>query len=142
MQYLRAPTRAERAAGLPSSKAEAIKRGLTRFIPEDGEERVIRKYGTPRYPVGTVEKASSRKGNRGAGTGGSRQINEQLATPDSADRKAFGKAMAKATDAGMDGDHIQEIGRTAEGIRWKEAQGRGSRAQYLQNMSEIGRAHV
>lgn len=138
MPKLKAPSKAQRAAGLPTSKAEAVKAGLTRFIPEDGAERVIRKYGTEKYPVGTVETAASRKGNRGGGTGGSRAINEALATPEGADSKAYGKAMADANAQGMDGDHIREVSRTANGIRYKEESGRGTRQQYHNNMKKAG----
>ena len=138
MPKLKAPSKAQRAAGLPTSKAEAVKAGLTRFIPEDGVERIIRKYGTEKYPVGTVETAASRKGNRGGGTDGSRAINEQLATPKGADKKSFGKAMADANAQGMDGDHIREVSRTAEGIRYKETSGRGTRLEFHDNYEKAG----
>ena len=54
------------------------------------------------------------------------------------DKQAFGRAMASANAQGMDGDHIQEVSRTAEGIRFKESQGRGTRAQYHENMRNAG----
>lgn len=111
---------------LPASKEEALKLLINRYIPEDGQLREIRRYGSRLYPDGKVEKAASRKGNRGGGTGGSRQINEELATPQGADRGAFLDAMAAANAQGMDGDHIREISRTAEGIRFKESTGRGT----------------
>ena len=135
---LRAPTKAERAAGLPTSKAEALEKGLSRFLPEDGVERIIRNYGSRKFPKGVIARASNRKATRGGGTDGSRAINEALATPEGADRKAFGRAMADANAKGMDGDHIQEISRTAEGIRFKESSGRGTRSQYHKNMAAAG----
>lgn len=138
MATLRPPTQAERAAGLPTSKAEAIKLGLSRFMHPDGRERIIRNYGSRSSPNGNVALASNRKRTRGGGTGGSRQINEALATPDDANTKAFYEAMDSANSKGMDGDHIQEISRTANGIRFKEESGRGTRAQYHNNMSNAG----
>jgi len=138
MPKLKAPSEAQRAAGLPTSKAEAVKAGLTRFIPEDGVERIIRKYGTEKYPVGTVETAASRKGNRGGGTDGSRAINEKLATPKGADKKAFGKAMADANAQVMDGDHIREVSRTANGIRFKVESGRGTLKAYHDVFKKAG----
>ena len=119
MAKLRAPTKAERAAGLPTSKAEAIERGLTRFIPEDGQERIIRKYGTKSYPVGTVEKADSRKSNRGGGTDGSRKINERTVTPDKTVRNAADRHMAKAAQRGKVSHHGLPIAKLAEGERQK-----------------------
>ena len=110
----------------------------------DGKRYTIRNLNNPRWSQnyggqgGRDETSSARKANRGGGADGSRAINEKLATPDGADRKAFGKAMADANAKGMDGDHIQEISRTAEGIRFKESSGRGTRAQYHQNMADAG----
>lgn len=138
MPNLRPPTKAERAAGLPTSKQEAIKRGLSRFMHPDGEERIIRNYQSKSAPSGRVTKVSERKGSRGGGTGGSRQLNEKLATPDDADKKAFNRAMSKANSQGYDGDHRNEVSRTAEGIRFKEASGRGTRQQYHKNMRDAG----
>lgn len=139
MPKLKAPTRAQRAAGLPTSKKAAIQKGITRFIdPESGREKVIRNYGSKSHPRGQVQDAALRKANRGGGTGGSRAINEKLATPDGADKKAFGKAMSDANAQGLDGDHIAEVSRTAEGIRYKEASGRGTRQQFHDNYKKAG----
>jgi len=134
---LRPPTRAERKAGLPTSKEAAIKAGITRYV-KDGEEWIIRNYGSKTAPEGRNARASNRKETRGGGADGSRAINEALATPDGADKKAFAKEMSNANAKGMDGDHIQEISRTAEGIRFKEESGRGTRQQYHKNMEAAG----
>lgn len=134
---LRPPTRAERKAGLPTSKKAAIEAGLTRYV-QDGEEWIIRNYGSKTAPEGRNARASNRKQTRGGGSDGSRAINEALATPDGADKKAFAKEMSDANAKGMDGDHIQEISRTAEGIRFKEQSGRGTRQQYHKNMKAAG----
>lgn len=66
MAALKAPTAKDYEKGLPTSKQEAIKRGLTRFIGSDGEERVIRNYGSQSFPTGQVQKAKSRAQNRGS----------------------------------------------------------------------------
>ena len=50
--------------GYPKTKKDALKIGSSRFLPEDGELRVIRKYGG-RNPEGEVEKLKSRQRNRG-----------------------------------------------------------------------------
>ena len=62
---LREPTAAQRSSGLPTSKQEAIKLGITRFIPSDGRERIIRQYGSRKFPNGSIELASTRAANRG-----------------------------------------------------------------------------
>ena len=62
---LREPTAAQRSSGLPTTKQEAIKLGITRFIPSDGKERIIRQYGSRKFPNGSIELASSRAANRG-----------------------------------------------------------------------------
>ena len=123
---------------LPRSKAQAIDRGLNRFIGKDGQLREIRRFGTSRYPQGTVERWSSRSQNRGGGTGGTRQLNEQLATPPWADKTKFSTAMADANAMGLDGDHIREISRTAEGIRWLESTGRGTAEQMFASYERAG----
>ncbi len=123
---------------LPRTKAQAIDKGLNRFIGEDGQLREIRKFGSSRYPQGTVERWSSRKQNRGSSTGGSRQINEQLATPPWANKTKFGQAMAEANSMGLDGDHIREIARTAEGVKWLESTGRGTAEQMFTNYEKAG----
>ena len=104
---LRAPTAAEREKGLPTSKAAALKAGLTRFIPDDGEERIIRNYGSRKAPTGNVARAGNRKATRGGGTDGSRARAENISTPPGTNRQAFGDAMAAARQQGMDGDHYQ-----------------------------------
>ena len=139
MAKLKPPTRADRLKGLPTSKEAAIKAGITRFVdPKTGEEMVIRNYGSRSKPKGFVQSASFRKESRGGGTSGTRAANEALATPPGADKKGFAKAMSDANAAGMDGDHIQEISRTAEGIRFKEESGRGTRQQYHSRMQKAG----
>ena len=123
---------------LPRSKAQAIDRGLNRFIGKDGQLREIRRFGSSRYPQGVVERWSSRMQNRGGGTGGTRQLNEQLATPPWADKTKFSTAMADANAMGLDGDHIREISRTAEGIRWLESTGRGTAEQMFDSYEKAG----
>lgn len=123
---------------LPRSKAQAIDKGLNRFIGKDGQLREIRRFGSSRYPQGVVERWSSRNQNRGGGTGGTRQVNEKLATPPWADKNEFGQAMSKANAMGLDGDHIREISRTAEGIRWLESTGRGTAEQMFASYEAAG----
>ena len=123
---------------LPRSKAQAIDRGLNRFIGKDGQLREIRRFGSRQYPQGTVERWSSRNQNRGGGTGGTRQLNEQLATPPWADKTKFSTAMADANAMGLDGDHIREISRTAEGIKWLETTGRGTAEQMFASYEKAG----
>ena len=123
---------------LPRSKAQAIDKGLNRFIGKDGQLREIRRFGSSRYPQGVVERWSSRNQNRGGATGGSRQLNEQLATPPWADKTKFSTAMADANAMGLDGDHIREISRTAEGIRWLESTGRGTAKQMFDSYEKAG----
>ena len=127
------------------ARKKAIDAGKTTYVrPSDGKRYTIRNLGNRRHlknyggQGGRDELSSARKSNRGGGADGSRAINEKLATPDNADRKAFGRAMADANAKGMDGDHIQEISRTAEGIRFKESSGRGTRAEYHKNMQKAG----
>lgn len=64
-KQLRQPTAEERAAGLPKTKAEALKMGIIRFIPEDGDERIIRNYGSRSAPSGRVTREKERKQSRG-----------------------------------------------------------------------------
>ena len=124
-----------------AARQKALDQGKSFYVrPSTGKRMLIRNRDNPRLASrfggqgGTDEAPGARKTNRGGGSTGSRAINEKLATPPGADKKAFGKAMADAAADGMDGDHIQEVSRTAEGIRFKEAQGRGTRAQYHANM--------
>ena len=67
-----------------------------------------------------------------------RQLNEQLATPPWADKTKFSTAMADANAMGLDGDHIREISRTAEGIRWLESTGRGTAKQMFDSYEKAG----
>ena len=116
---LRAPTTEERRKGLPTSKADALKAGLTRFIPKDGEERIIRNHGSRSKPNGTVVRASNRKATRGGGSDGSRARAENVSTPPGTNRNAFGAAMTAARQQGMDGDHINDVARTGRGYKGK-----------------------
>lgn len=114
MPSLRAPTKAERVRGLPTSKEEAIRLGLTRFVGKDGQERVIRNYGSERRPSGSVELAASRKVNKG-GTG-RRQQAEAAATPPGADRIAYGRARQKATSANLEAHHMTPVFLTGNAV--------------------------
>lgn len=130
---LRNPTPAERKAGLPKTKKEAIKQGINRFIPADGEERTIRNYGSNSFPNGQVQLSSSRKSNRGGSyshSSGTREFNKHLASPAGSDFEAADRAIQKANTAGMDGDHTQDLARTAEGKRFKVQSGRGTVQEY------------
>lgn len=106
MDKLRAPTPEERLRGLPATKNAAIRLGLTRFIPEDGIERIIRQYGSKKYPNGSVEKAPTRKSNRGAGV---RKDFAKASTPPTTDTQRFGRKMAKAASQGLEGHHITPL---------------------------------
>ena len=125
-------------------RQQAIKEGKSSYTRTNGTRYTIRNRSNPNHQSnyggqgGRDERSSSRKGNRGGGKDGSRAINEQLATPDGANRKAFGQAMADANAQGMDGDHIAEVSRTAEGIRWAEKEGRSTRDQYQENFRRAG----
>ena len=123
---------------LPTSKTQAIKLGLNRFIPEDGQLREIRRFGSRLYPKGKVELWSSRSANRGGGSSGSRQQNEQLSTPPWADKTSYNKARANANSMGLDADHIRAIARTAEGIKWLESTGRGDRDRLWDSYERAG----
>lgn len=123
---------------LPTSKTQAIKLGLNRFIPEDGQLREIRRFGSKLYSNGKVELWSSRSGNRGGGSYASRQHNEQLSTPPWADKTAYNKARANANGMGLDADHIRTIARTAGGIKWLESTGRGDRNRLWDSYERAG----
>ena len=135
---LRPPTKAERKKGLPTSKQEAIEAGLTRFMHPDGEERIIRNYGSESAPAGRVTKVSERKRSRGGGTDGSRQINEAFVTPKDADAAAFSKAMADAASEGKEGHHVIPIARTADGARFSEARGGPDITDIQQSYAGVG----
>lgn len=120
MPNLRPPTDAERAAGLPTSKAEAIKAGLTRFIHPDGNERIIRNYGSKSKPSGRVtpdytRRASQRKSRS------RRAENEILSTPPELRTKenfsAADKKMSQARQQNLVGDHKYDVARVANGVR-------------------------
>ena len=64
--------------GYPKNKADALKIGSSRFLPEDGELRIIRRYNTKKYPTGVIEKDKSRKLNKGNYT---RRKNETWSSP-------------------------------------------------------------
>ena len=113
---------------LPATKELAIQRGLSRFVPEDGNLRIIRRYGSRLYPTGKIELDVSRKKNRG-GPNNQRLVNEALATPQWADRNAYLQAMSDAAGKGKEGHHNRPVSRTAEGIRFSEQRGRSSAEQ-------------
>ena len=127
------------------ARQKAINEGKTTYVrPSNGSRYTIRNLNNDRWKKnyggqgGRDELSSARKVNRGGGTDGSRKINENLATPKGADKKAFGKAMADANAQGMDGDHIREVSRTAEGIRFKVKNGRGTVDGYHKNFKNAG----
>ena len=114
---LRPPTKTEYQKGLPTSKADAIKIGITRFNPGDDKgERIIRNYGSEKFPKGVVATAGNRKATRGGGSGGSRRRNELLSTPKHANSKEFGKAMTTARSQGLVGDHRYSVARTGNAL--------------------------
>ena len=114
MANLRPPTLKERKAGLPKTKQEAIDAGLTRFIPKDGKERVIRGYGSKLTPGGHVKMADSRKA-----TSGNRRIAEDMITPDEATKKAADKSMANMRSRGNVGHHRFPVSYLAAGEKEK-----------------------
>ena len=61
---LRQVTNKDRLKGLPKSREEAIKRGITRYLRGD-EEWVIRNYGSKTAPKGRDTRAALRKASRG-----------------------------------------------------------------------------
>ena len=105
--------------GYPKTKAEALKLNFSRFVPEDGELRIIRQYGSKKFPNGSIEKYSSRKTNSGSGKGGSRELNEKASTPPQTrtEKRAFGKAMSSANKQGLEGDHDIPVGRSGKAVR-------------------------
>jgi hypothetical protein len=138
MAKLRPPTQAERAAGLPTSKAEAIKLGLSRFMHADGKERVIRNYGSQSFPNGNVAFAESRRSNRGGGTDGARKQSERLVTPDDATRKAADKQMSRANSQGKVSHHGLPIAKLAAGERAKP--GTIARYEAVHGKNNVGHA--
>ena len=117
---LRPPTKKERLKGLPKSRTAAIRRGLTRYI-RDGEEWVIRNYGSKTAPKGRDTLAWKRKASRGGGSQGSRKEYETLSTPPEArtgkGRGDFGRAMVEARRKGLVGDHRFSVARTGNALK-------------------------
>ena len=120
MPNLRPPTDAERAAGLPTSKAEALEKGLTRFIHPDGSERIIRNYGSKNKPTGRVTPAHSRRTSQRK-SNSRRAENEILSTPPELRTKenfsAADKKMSQARQQNKVGDHKYDVARVANGIK-------------------------
>ena len=125
MQKLKAPTKEQRAAGLPTSRKDAIKMGVTRYM-RGGEEWVIRGYGTKNKGQGVDERASTRKATRGGGSDGARATYEDLSTYGS-DKKQFGKSMTRAIAVGNQGDHTRDAARVAHGLKGKPERQRRQR---------------
>ena len=128
----------------PRSAAEALSIGVNQYINKNGELVGLRQIDNPRrqgsVPLshGNVEKRTSRKANRGGGVTGTRVFNERLASPEGTDFAAANRAMAEANALGMDGDHDQDISRTAEGKRFKVQSGRGTTQEYDANFAKAG----
>tara|TARA_R100001594_G_C4009335_1_gene256585 strand:+ start:40 stop:1173 length:1134 start_codon:yes stop_codon:yes gene_type:complete len=135
---LKPPTNKDRLKGLPKSKAEAIKRGLTRYL-RDGEEWVIRNYGSKTAPQGRDTLAWKRKASRGAGTKGSRKEYEWLSTPPKArqgdERKAFNKLMVTARGKNLVGDHKYSVARTGNALKLMSPE---RQALYHQRFKDAG----
>ena len=123
--------------GYPKTKAEALNLNFNRFVPEDGELRIIRQYGSKKFPNGSIEKYSSRKTNSGGGKGGSRELNEKASTPPQtkAQVKAFGKAMSNANKQGLEGDHDIPVGRSGKAVRGMSF---ARRVQYWNRLQKVG----
>ena len=139
---LRAPTTEERRKGLPTSKADAIKAGLTRFIPEDGEERIIRNYGSRARPSGNIALATTRDDTRDSKTslGLSRRTrNEKISTPRSGNRRqqtiAYQRARQAAKSAGKDHHHKTPVFLTGNALAQMD---RRRRATYHRRMRKAG----
>ena len=123
--------------GYPKTKAEALKLNFSRFVPEDGELRIIRQYGSKKFPTGSVEKYSSRKINSGAGKGGSRELNEKASTPPQTrtEKRAFGRAMSSANKQGLEGDHDIPVGRSGKAVRGMSFK---RKVQYWNRLQKVG----
>tara|TARA_Y100001973_G_scaffold1974_1_gene2895 strand:+ start:31 stop:1107 length:1077 start_codon:yes stop_codon:yes gene_type:complete len=117
---LRPPTKEERLKGLPTSRDEAIEKGITRYFRGD-EEYVIRNYGSKTAPQGRDTKAALRKASRGGGSKGARKEYEFLSTPLEARtgdaRRRFGRAMVEARQKGLVGDHRYSVARTGNALK-------------------------
>ena len=117
MPKLRPPTKEERAAGLPKSRKDAIKMGITRYMRGD-EEWQIRNFGSKTAPQGRDTRAALRTASRGGGKAGRRATYEDLSTYGS-DKTAFGKSMTRAKAVNNQGDHSRDVSRTAHGLKGK-----------------------
>ena len=123
-----------------AAKQAALDAGDNTYVrPSDGKTYVIRKRennpkGTGGLP-GLDEEVGMRKRTRGGGTGGRRQIQEQLSTPPDADKKAFYDAMADANKQGMDGDHITDVARSGNALMEMDEP---RRAQYHERFKNAG----
>ena len=123
-----------------AAKQAALDAGDNTYVrPSTGQTYVIRKRennpnGTGGLP-GLDEEVGMRKRTRGGGTGGRRQIQEELSTPSDADSKAFYDAMADANKQGMDGDHITDVARTGNALMEMSPR---RRAQYHRRMRMAG----
>ena len=99
-------------------RALAIQNGENTYTRTDGSTYTIRNRNNNRWKHtyngqgGRDEFSAARKGNRGGGSDGSRARNERVSTAPGTNRSAFGAAMAAANQAGMDGDHINDVART------------------------------
>lgn len=118
------------------SKEEAMMMASTKY-EQDGELMQIRNYGAPYAPGGQVTRKSTRE-NTGRGItseGDTRKINEALATPDDADRRAYFVALANAAKDGMDADHVYDISRIANAVRDMTPE---RRQQFFDNFKKAG----
>tara|TARA_Y100001968_G_scaffold125683_1_gene114673 strand:- start:76 stop:969 length:894 start_codon:yes stop_codon:yes gene_type:complete len=94
---LRQPTK-EEYKNLPKTKAEAIKKGITRFNPGDEKgERVIRNYGSEKFPNGVIATAKNRNVTRGSDSRRAAENEQNLTREDYRDyAKRNGHSKAKA----------------------------------------------
>ena len=106
-------------------RALAIKNGKNTYVRTDGSTYTIRNRNNPRLrrrfggQGGTDELSAARKSNRGGGTDGPRKRHERASTVPGTNRAAYGAAMAAANQAGMDGDHINDVARTSPRYKGK-----------------------
>ena len=120
---------------LPTTKEEALKRGLSRFLPEGGELMIIRRLNSASGRPPEVTKDSLRKQERGLGR---RKENMIISTPADANEREYFRAVSAANAQGKDADHIVDIARSGNGIRWAIEQGRSSMDQYHENFKKAG----
>tara|TARA_B100000700_G_scaffold302031_1_gene371886 strand:- start:76 stop:639 length:564 start_codon:yes stop_codon:yes gene_type:complete len=95
---------------LPKTKQEAIALGTTRFVPEDGIERVLRQYGSKKFPNGSIELASSRKRNVGC-SHPKRKHRIQSQTDPNVDKQAYAEICADAAFNECEAHHIMPLAR-------------------------------